>query len=52
MEEQKLDLNSIIGFVLISGILIWMLFSNAPTKEELQENSRSKSAKLRVIERI
>jgi len=34
MEEKKLDLNSIIGFVLISGILIWMLYSNAPTPEE------------------
>lgn len=34
MEEKKLDLNSIIGFVLISGILMWMLYSNTPTKEE------------------
>lgn len=36
MEEKKLDLNSIIGFVLISGILIWMLYSNAPTPEEIK----------------
>lgn len=34
MEEKKLDLNSIIGFVLISGILMWMLYTNTPTKEE------------------
>jgi YidC/Oxa1 family membrane protein insertase len=34
MEEKKLDLNSIIGFVLISGILMWMLYSNSPTPEE------------------
>ena len=40
MEQKKLDLNSIIGFVLISGILIWMLYSNAPTKEELQEKAK------------
>ena len=40
MEEKKLDLNSIIGFVLISGILIWMLYSNTPTKEELQEKAK------------
>ena len=40
MEEKKLDLNSIIGFVLISGILIWMLWSNAPTPEELKEKEK------------
>ena len=40
MEQKKLDLNSIIGFVLISGILIWMLYSNAPTNEQLQEKAK------------
>ena len=40
MEEKKLDLNSIIGFVLISGILIWMLWSNAPTPEEIKEKEK------------
>lgn len=40
MEEKKLDLNSIIGFVLISGILIWMLYSNAPTPEEQKEKEK------------
>ena len=35
MEEKKLDLNSIIGFVLIFGILIWMMYQNQPSKEEL-----------------
>ena len=40
MEEKKLDLNSIIGFVLISGILIWMLYSNSPTPEELAEKAK------------
>ena len=36
MEEKKLDLNSIIGFVLISGILLWMLYANTPSAEELK----------------
>jgi YidC/Oxa1 family membrane protein insertase len=36
MEEKKFDLNSIIGFVLIGGILIWMLYQNQPTPEELE----------------
>ena len=35
MEEKKLDLNSIIGFVLIFGILIYMFYINQPTPEEL-----------------
>lgn len=36
MEEKKLDVNSLIGFILIGGILIWMLFLNQPTPEELE----------------
>ncbi|WP_273276878.1 membrane protein insertase YidC [Maribacter polysiphoniae] len=35
MEEKKLDINSIIGFVLIFGILIFMFYQNRPTPEEL-----------------
>ncbi len=31
MEEKKLDLNSIIGFVLIFGILIWIMYQNKPS---------------------
>lgn len=37
MEEKKLDVNSIIGFVLIFGILIYMFYINQPTPEELAE---------------
>ncbi|TMU55994.1 membrane protein insertase YidC [Flagellimonas algicola] len=36
MEEKKLDLNSVIGFVLIFGILIFMFYQNQPTPEELE----------------
>ena len=35
MEDKKLDLNSIIGFVLIFGILIWMMYQNQPTEKEI-----------------
>jgi YidC/Oxa1 family membrane protein insertase len=42
MEEKKLDLNSIIGFVLIFGILIWMMYNNQPTPEELAEQEKAK----------
>ena len=34
MEEKKLDVKSIIGFVLIFGILLFMLWQNKPTPEE------------------
>ena len=36
MEEKKLDFKSIIGFVLIFGILIFMFYQNQPTPEELE----------------
>lgn len=50
MEEKKLDLNSIIGFVLISGILIWMLYSNAPTPEELKEKEKKEQVEKQTKE--
>src|SRR5690625_1826471 len=44
MEEKKFDLNSLLGFILIGGILIWMLYLNQPTEEELQERARTEAA--------
>lgn len=38
MEENKLDVNTIIGFVLIFGILIFMFWQNQPTPEQLEAN--------------
>ena len=42
MEERKLDINSIIGFVLIFLILIWMLYQNQPTPEEIEAAEKEK----------
>ncbi len=42
MEEKKLDLNTIIGFVLIGGILLFMLWQNQPTPEELEAQKAEK----------
>ncbi|KPM31518.1 Membrane protein insertase YidC [Croceitalea dokdonensis DOKDO 023] len=36
MEEKKLDINSIIGFVLIFGILLGWMYLKQPTPEELE----------------
>ncbi|QRM87846.1 membrane protein insertase YidC [Lacinutrix sp. WUR7] len=42
MEEKKLDLNSIIGFILIFGILVYMMYMNQPTPEELEAQEKAK----------
>lgn len=44
MEQKKFDYNSLIGFLLIGGILIWMLYINQPSEEELQEKARTEAA--------
>ncbi|PJB13578.1 MAG: membrane protein insertase YidC [Flavobacteriales bacterium CG_4_9_14_3_um_filter_40_17] len=36
MEEKKFDPNSLIGFLLIGGILMWMIYQNQPKPGELQ----------------
>lgn len=41
MEENKFDLNTFIGFMLIGAILLWMLYQNQPTEEELQAQAAS-----------
>ena len=41
MEEKKLDINSIIGFVLIFGILVYMMYQNTPTPEELEAQKQA-----------
>ena len=42
MEEKKFDLNTIIGFLLIGGILLFMLWQNQPTPEELEAQKLDK----------
>ncbi|AWG25635.1 membrane protein insertase YidC [Flavobacterium kingsejongi] len=61
MEEKKLDIRSIIGFILIFGILVWIMYNNAPDeaviakekaqKEQVlqQEKSRTEAAKQAAI---
>lgn len=46
MEEKKLDINSIIGFVLIALILIYMLYQNRPTPEEIQAQEEAKQEQI------
>ena len=41
MEERKLDTNSIIGFILIFGILVYMMYQNQPTPEEIEAQKKA-----------
>ncbi|GAB5564414.1 MAG: membrane protein insertase YidC [Winogradskyella sp.] len=41
MEEKKLDINSIIGFVLIFGILVYMMYQNQPSPEEIEAQKKA-----------
>jgi YidC/Oxa1 family membrane protein insertase len=50
MEEKKLDINSIIGFVLISGILLWMLYANTPSAEEVKEKEKKEQVEKQAKE--
>lgn len=48
MEEKKLDIKSIIGFVLIFGILVFMFYQNQPTPEEL-EAQKAEQARVEAL---
>lgn len=50
MEEKKLDINSIIGFVLIFGILLGWMYLRQPTPEEL-EAQKAKQEQLEAAEK-
>lgn len=47
MEEKKLDINSLIGFILIFGILLFMFYQNQPTPEE-QEAQKTQQVQQEV----
>lgn len=46
MEEKKLDVKSIIGFVLIFGILLFMMWQNQPSAEEIEAQEAEKQAQI------
>lgn len=51
MEEKKLDINSIIGFVLIFGILAYMLWQNQPTPEEIAAQEQAKQEEVEAAKK-
>ena len=42
MNDKKLDLNSIIGFILIFLILVWIIYNNQPTQKEIEAEQAKK----------
>ncbi|WP_242132699.1 membrane protein insertase YidC [Aestuariivivens marinum] len=52
MEERKLDINSIIGFILIFGILIYMFWQNQPTPEELEAQEKAKQEQVEAQKKV
>ena len=55
MEQKKFDLNSIIGFALIFGILVFIMYQNQPdpkvvAAEKAQKELQIKTAKAKAIE--
>ncbi|PZX94291.1 membrane protein insertase YidC [Flavobacterium aquariorum] len=60
MEEKKLDLNSVIGIVLIIGIFLWMMYQNKPSeatlaaekakKELVAKEAQAKAAAIKSVE--
>jgi YidC/Oxa1 family membrane protein insertase len=46
MEEKKFDFNSLIGFVLLGAIMIWWMYTNQPTPEEIAAQEKAKSEQL------
>ncbi|MBK0369154.1 membrane protein insertase YidC [Flavobacterium agrisoli] len=59
MEQKKFDINSFIGFVLIFGILIWIMYQNRPSetelaaekakKEQLAKQTENKNAAVKTV---
>ncbi|MDT0642927.1 membrane protein insertase YidC [Zunongwangia sp. F363] len=46
MEEKKIDIQSIIGFLLIGGILLWMLYNNSAEEAQIEEKQESEQVEV------
>ncbi len=49
MEEKKIDYKSLIGFVLIFVILMWMFYTTNPTPEELKKQTEKEKTDKNVV---
>ncbi len=52
MEKKNFDVNSLIGFVLIGGILVWMLYMQEPSEDAVQaEKAKTEAAAKEATEK-
>jgi len=42
MEQKKFDFRTLLAFVLIFGILLWIMYQNQPTPEQIAESKAKK----------
>lgn len=51
MEEKKLDRNSIIGFLIIAGLLIWMMLNNINKEQEsiVKDNQKAEKEQIDAV---
>src|SRR5690606_29014562 len=42
MEQKKFDFRTLFAFVLIFGILLWIMYQNQPTPEQIAESEAKK----------
>jgi YidC/Oxa1 family membrane protein insertase len=52
MEEKKIDVQSIIGFILIGGILLWMLYNNTPEETPAEETTTTEQVENNTQESV
>jgi YidC/Oxa1 family membrane protein insertase len=50
MEEKKFDFNSLIGFVLLGAIMLWWMYTNQPTPEEIAAEKKAETEQVQESE--
>jgi len=48
MKEKKFDINAIIGFVLIFGILIFIMYQNQPTEQQIAADKAKRELNIQI----
>ena len=50
MEDKKFDFNSLIGFVLLGAIMLWWMYTNQPTPEEIAAEKKAETEQVQESE--
>jgi YidC/Oxa1 family membrane protein insertase len=52
MGEKKIDINSVIGYILIFGIILYMFWQNQPTPEQIAEQEKAKQEQVEAEKKV